>query len=187
MLVEIIPTEGTMTSAGQPKKEKTITAKAAIVAREIIALIFWLYASLKLFIFDVDVFLVDKFVPEHRWLLDLKFFVLIGGVAIIWLLAGSKKFYLWFAYIFFYPLIIILWKIPYFVFRQRRWVFAFALINTAVSFFQSAKYNFIGSAVFLIAVAAIFNTSSTPLIGISVSAIFLLFTAVYIRRFIFVF
>ena len=53
------------------------------VLREILAVSFWFYVFVKLFIFDFDVYLATTFLPEYAWLLDLKFFILIGLIAIV--------------------------------------------------------------------------------------------------------
>jgi hypothetical protein len=53
-------------------------------------------------------------------------------------------------YIVFYPLIVLLWKIPRFVWKQKSWLLAFALVNAAISFFYSFKRDFIAGTLFLI-------------------------------------
>lgn len=157
------------------------------ISKEIIAGSFWIYILVKLFLFDIDVFLVNKFAPDYGWLLKLKFFILIGIITLLWLFLKNKKILSWFAYIIFYPAIVFFWKIPYFVFKQKSWTLAFIFINAIISFFISLKYNFIISSIFLIAVASVFTFSNKILLWCAVLTILTILTLVNIHRFILVF
>jgi hypothetical protein len=168
-------------------KNRTVASSFWNIVREVLAIVFWIYLIVKLFIFDIDVILVKRFTPEYAWLLNLKFFILIGFISIFWFITKSKYILIWTSYIIFYPAIILLWKIPYFVIKQKSWLLAFALINAFVSFFTSLKYNFITASIFLISIAIIFVSSNYQLLWLSVSAILLTLMVVYIHRFVLVF
>src|SRR5207249_10094724 len=75
------------------------------VAREIVAGFFWLYVLVKLFVFDIDVFLIAEYVPRYAWLLNYKFFILIGLIAVVWLITKNKHVAVWTFYILCYPAI----------------------------------------------------------------------------------
>jgi hypothetical protein len=96
-------------------------AKPKWVVREFIAVVFWGYILLKLAVFDIDVYVLDHFAPNLRWVLDLKVFFLMAMLGV--LLRGSA-FYASFAYIALYPFIVLLWKVP--KFALRRWSLAIA-------------------------------------------------------------
>lgn len=170
-----------------PKHKKGIITYLAKITREIIAALFWLYVLIKLFIFDIDVFLVGKFLPGYAWLINLKFFILIGIIAMVWLLTKNKDILIWSFYIFFYPGIVLFWKIPKFIFKQKSWIFAFAFINAIISFFKSVKYNFITLAIFLISVAIVFSFSNEKLLWPAILAILVFLLITCARRFILVF
>ena len=171
----------------QPKKERGVIDYIFAVIKEIVAISFWVYILAKLFIFDIDVFLADKFLPNYAWLLNFKFFILIGTLAAIWLFTKNKHILFWSLYIFFYPAIVILWKLPFFIFKQKSWIFAFAVINTVISFFKSIKYNFIIFAFFFVSLAIIFASSSPKLLWPATLLVFIILSMVYIHRFILVF
>ncbi len=171
----------------QPKKETGAKGLLLSVMREIIVALLWVYIILKLFIFDIDIFLAERFFPNYIWILNFKFFILIGVVATIWLITKNKHILLWAFYILFYPAIILLWKIPFFILKQKSWVFAFAVINAVISFFKSIKYNFIASSFFLISLALIFGFSDHRLLWPAILALFVVLAATYINRFILVF
>lgn len=171
----------------QPKQEKWPVSCFINAIRETLAILFWTYILIKLFAFDIDVFLMRKFLPAYVWLLNLKFFILLGGIALIWIVTKNKYILSWSFYLFFYPAIIFLWKIPFFVFKQKSWIFAFAFINSIISFFKSIKYNFITFALFLVSISIIFSFSNDKLLW-PASAIILVFLLVtYICRFFLVF
>lgn len=171
----------------QPKKEKGVIDHALAVVREIVAISFWVYVLSKLFIFDIDLFLFEKYLPNYTWLLDFKFFILIGTLAVIWLITKNKHILLWTLYILCYPAIVLLWKMPFFVFKQKSWIFAFAVINAVISFFKSIKYNFIIAAFFLVSLAVIFGFSNQKLLWLAILLIFSILSIVYVHRFILVF
>ena len=171
----------------EPKKEKGPVSHFLAVVREIIAASFWIYVLTKLFIFDIDISLAEKFSPNYVWLLNFKFFILIGTLAAIWWVTKSKYILLWSLYIFFYPAIVLLWKIPFYVFKQKSWILAFALINAAISFFTSLKYNFITAAFFLVSLAIIIGFSNEKLLWLSILSQLVILLIIYVHRFILVF
>ncbi|MCK5641890.1 MAG: hypothetical protein KAJ19_13890 [Gammaproteobacteria bacterium] len=173
--------------AGSKQKKKKETSIIHRSIRELVAVLFWLYTFFKLFVFDIDLYLVDKFFPNYIWLLSFKFFIIIGVIATVWLVTKNKYILIWTLYILFYPFIIFLFKLPYFIFKQKSWVLAFALINAVISFFKSIKYNFITSAIYLIALCIIIKFNNTFLLWFSVIALLVILVATYLHRFIQIF
>ncbi|HAG49715.1 MAG: hypothetical protein A2X87_00255 [Deltaproteobacteria bacterium GWC2_42_51] len=171
----------------KPKQEKGPVSYLINAIRETIAILFWVYVLVKLFAFDIDVFLMNKLLPEFVWLLNLKFFILIGIIASIWLVTKNKHILSWSLHVFFYPAIVLLWKIPFFIFKQKSWILAFAFINSIISFFKSIKYSFITSAFFLASVAIIFSFSNEKLLWFATAIILGVLLITYIHRFILVF
>jgi hypothetical protein len=149
--------------------------------------LFWVYVILKLFIFDVDIFLVEKFSPNFVWLLNYKFFILIGTIAGIWLVSKNRHVLLWTLFIIFYPAVILFWRIPFFAFKQRSWVLAFAIVDAIISFFKSAKFTFITTSFFLVSIAIIFGFSNTMVLWLSIVILLIILLVVYIQRLVLVF
>lgn len=168
------------------KEEKTTKDIILSFVRQLLALLIWLYVITKLFVFDIDVYLVQKFFPSHEEILNYKFVVIISTLA-LFLIIFRKKFLPWFLYILFYPAIVVLWKIPYFIFRQKSWSLAFAVINSVISFFRSLKYSFIVFAFFIVGATAILFFSNKILIWSALFIILIIIITTYVRRFIFIF
>lgn len=171
----------------KPKQVKGPVGHLINAVRETIAILFWVYVLVKLFAFDIDVFLVNKLLPEFVLLLNLKFFILIGIIASIWLVTKNKHILSWSLYVFFYPAIVLLWKLPFFIFKQKSWILAFAFINSIISFFKSIKYSFITSAFFLGSVAIVFSFSNEKLLWAATTIILGFLLVTYIHRFVLVF
>jgi hypothetical protein len=42
------------------------------------ALVIWVYTVVKLFVYDIDNFLIETYFPRMSWLVEYKFFIVIG-------------------------------------------------------------------------------------------------------------
>ena len=170
-----------------PINKKKPNNRLLFLVREVLAILIWIFVVTKLFIFDIDIFLVEKLSPGHIWLINYKFFILIGIIAIIFLVTKNRHIFLWSLYVFFYPVILLLWRIPLFIFKKRSWNLVFALIDSIISFFKSFKLTFIITAFYLISVALIFGVSNKILLWISLVVLFIILLWAYIQRIILVF
>lgn len=171
----------------KPQKVKGPIDRVLSIIREILAIFFWLYVIVKLLIFDIDQFLIERTAPSYAWVLNFKFFIITGTLAVIWLFTKSKHILSWAAYVLFYPLFFLLWKVSFFIFKQKSWIFAFAVINAAISFFKSVKYNFVTAVFYLVSLALVFGFSDERLIWPAIGLILIILFIIYFNRFILVF
>jgi hypothetical protein len=84
----------------------------ALVIREMIAASLWAFAFVKLWIYDVDIILIENYALYLTPLLHYRLFFIIAFIALSWLILGNKHFRVFIAYVLFYPFIIILWRLP---------------------------------------------------------------------------
>src|SRR5439155_5482163 len=86
---------------------------------DLIAILFWSYAIVKVFVFDVDIYLVSFASPKFLWLLNYKLPILLGVILVAMLV--TRSFVLGFAvvYVVLYPFVILFWKFPRFVWKQQ--------------------------------------------------------------------
>jgi len=157
------------------------------ITKEIISVLFWLYLIIKMFIFDLDVFLIKNYVSNYYWIIEYKFLIIISIIAVCWFFTKNKNILIWFLYISFYPFVLMFWKIPFFIFKQKSWIFAFAVINSIISFFKSIKYKFIISTIYILSLSGIFLFTNNKIIGLSSLFIILTLSIVHIRSLILVF
>ena len=85
--------------------------------RKIVAACFWVYVVCKLFIFDIDIYLIQHTDPSLLWIARYKFFILIAIISTLLLTTRSVRLLGWILYILFFPLVLIIWEIPVFVFQ----------------------------------------------------------------------
>lgn len=94
--------------------------------RELVAISLWVFVLVKLAVFDLDVYLLERLAPEVRWLLNFKFFMLLAGTAVIWVALGHRTFLTSVAYVLAYPLVVLFWKLPKHAFPRWPLVVVFA-------------------------------------------------------------
>lgn len=126
----------------------------ARVVRELVAIAVWVSVFVQLFVYDIDVLAVDTIAPQYLYLLQYRFLALFGIVAILWLALGTPRFRASIAYVLFYPIVVLCWKLPRLVFRN--WaaflVFAPAIHSTITTFrarFISAGFGVLSMLVVL--------------------------------------
>lgn len=174
-------------SSQHPNKNKTIKRRILVLIRELLSIFIWVYVIIKLFIFDIDIFLVGNLSPNYVWLINYKFFILIGILAIIMLVTKNKHILSWSLFVFFYPVILLFWRIPVFLFKKKSWNLVFALIDSIISFFRSFKQTFILTAFFLISAVVILVATNDVLLWISLIVLFSIHFWIYIQKMILVF
>jgi hypothetical protein len=168
-------------------REMSLRERALSFVRQVIAASFWLYVICKLFIFDIDLYLIQKINPSLMWLPKYKFFILIGTLSVLLLITRSGRLLRWLLYIVFYPLILIFWQFPLLVLRQKSWTLAFALINAVLSLSKSIKYKFILAAALILAAFAVFTFDVSPIMVVAIVTILLVLLISYIRMAVYVF
>src|SRR5438105_350863 len=150
---------------------------------DLIAILFWLYAIVKIFVFDVDVYLVSLASPEFVWLLNYKFLILLGLILVAMLVTRSRALGLAVLYVALYPLVILFWKLPRFVWKQQSWLFAFAILNAAIGLIRSFKRDFISGALFLISAVLILSSGNQYVLYGSSLVVFALVVFAYALAF----
>lgn len=113
MIEEIITQEAN-------KKEKKKDSRFKVYFRESIGFLFWTYLLIKILVFDIDVFIINEYVPFLKWMISYKFFILIAVITIYWLVFGNKELAKTISVILFYPFILIIWRIPVIFFKRKR-------------------------------------------------------------------
>ncbi len=174
-------TEAKNTQQSIPQKGKTQKFLSSAF-REILAIFIWGYVVTKLFVFDIDIFLLETFSPKYIWIVQYKFFILLGIAAIIWLTTKNIQIILWSLFILFYPLIIFIWKIPVLIYKIGNWNLAFAYIDSIVSFIKSFKVSFIITSFFLVSTAITLATANKITLWFSIIVMFLILLIVYLQR-----
>jgi hypothetical protein len=154
---------------------------------KLFAVLFWSFVLLKLFFFDIDVYLFNKYLPKYVGLLNYKFVIGISLFAIVLAIVRRKVVVLWTTYVLFFPLILLFWRIPYFIFKQKSWVLAIATINSVIAFFFSFKQALIAFAIYIASAVIIFKASNPYILYGSALVILITLIITYFYRFIMIF
>lgn len=124
--------------ATKNKEEKKKDRRSLKVVREIFAVILWLFILVKVVVFDIDIYLAEKYAPSLRWILNYRFFGLLLLISGTLLVIGKKSFRQFLIYVIAYPFIILFWQIPKLFFRNWALAIAFApAIYEVISSFRS--------------------------------------------------
>jgi hypothetical protein len=171
----------------QPAEAKTKVGKRTgifWVALDLVAILFWLYAIVKVFVFDVDVHLVSLVGSQFVWLLNYKLLIILGVILVAMLV--TRSFVVGFAvvYIALYPFVILFWKFPRFVWKQQSWLFAFAILNAVIGFIHSFKRDFVSGTLFLISAALILSSGNRYVLYGSSLVVFALVVFAYALVFV---
>ncbi|MBJ7906416.1 hypothetical protein IF655_24310 [Streptomyces sp. DSM 110735] len=158
--------EGSSSASGAASKP---WPKWKVWTLNVLGFLLWTYITVKLFVFDLDSYLIDEYAPWAQFALDYKFFIM-GGIFIITLLF-SKGRRLAYLYIIFFPLVIILWKIPKWLYKFRSWIAVFVVLNATTTFVRHFKFN--AATRFLALLALI-------LIGVSENDVAMALSAAYL-------
>lgn len=111
------------------------------ITLEFFAFLIWSFSLCKLFIFDIDTYAIQSYLPSYSWILNYRFLFFMGFlVAWLWLI-GPKLGTGLLALLILYPVFFLLWRIPSFIFRRKSWVLAFAAFNFTIEFFRSFRRN----------------------------------------------
>ena len=86
-------------------KVQAIQQKIKWTALRTIAIVFWAYALLKLFILDVDVLLIRRLLPNATWLIEYRGVVTLAIMAVLALVIWNRKLFGAFLYIAFFGMV----------------------------------------------------------------------------------
>lgn len=137
-------------------------ARFAFWLREGSAVLVWSFSLLKLFAFDLDVFVLRRLAPAYAWLLDFKLLFFLALVSAAWLLLGQRSFLKLFAYVAGYPFVLLFWRLPRVCFRHWPIAITFApALYLALKRFRSTLVLY--TIALTSAAVVLFSTSRWPL------------------------
>ena len=150
---------------------------------EVISIFIWLYLLIKLFVYDIDNYLVRTHYPTFSWIIDYKFFLFLALLVVLLFILGTRKFLKLFAFVLGYPFFLFFWRLPKLLFGNKNWMALFVALGTSVSFFRSFKLNMAISTAVLVAGLLTLVTDSRTLLIISMSVLLIYLVIHFVRRF----
>ncbi|CRI66962.1 conserved membrane hypothetical protein [Thiocapsa sp. KS1] len=168
----------------KPRAERTISDHVRNYSLEVLAIVLWLYATMKVLIFDLDVWILNSFFPSYEWLLSFRLIFFFALVSAVWLWVGTRDAIVWFFYILFYPLVLLLIRLPIFILKRKSWVLALGISNAIAGFFANLRYRVVFITIFLFAFAAVAFSDTRYLLGAAALVLVILILTTYIKTFI---
>lgn len=163
--------------------EKVKGSKQGKIIKEVLALIIWIYLFIKIFIFEIDIYIIQKYFPSFSWLFKYKFFIFIALLAILWMILRNKRFFGFILFTIVYPFFLLFWRIPKLLFKTKNWVGIFAALGILVSFFNSLKLNFMIFTLLSVSGLLIIISNAKFTLIPSIIVFFLFLILHFIRRF----
>ncbi|MFD0209068.1 hypothetical protein ACFVH9_08020 [Streptomyces hirsutus] len=175
------PAQGTASEAEEPNAESKAKAwpKWKVHLLDLIGSIVWLYVTVKLFIFDLDNYLVERFFPRAAAVLDYRF-LFVGGVFVL-LVLFSKGRRLKYLYVGFFPLVVAFWKIPKWFYKAKSWVAVFTFLNVASMAIRHLKWNVTTRFCAMLSLVGVAASSNGVILGICASYLGLYFVLLMAR------
>lgn len=164
-----------------PIVQPAVRSRLTDVIFEVVALVLWIYFFVKLFVFDFDTYLMEKFIPEYAWVLNFKFFIFLGLLGFTFLFARSLSSLKRVGFVVAYPVIILFWRMPKAILQQKSWILIFAAVSGIVNFFRAFRGNIIVATIILISCAAISVFDGATILWVAAAALLLSISSIYIR------
>lgn len=148
------------------------------IGYHLIGILIWAFAFTKLFVFDIDLFLIEYYAMDYLWIHNYRFIFLLILVVISWFWLGNQDFLKFTSFILFYPIILLFWTIPVGLILKRKWFLVFTYVSGFISTVSNFKKNLIIVTVFLVCTSLIIQFENEYIIYIS--SFFLLLISLYI-------
>jgi len=166
----------TQNGKGGQKRFKRVT----FFVRETVAIAVWLVIFIKIFVYDVDLLLVNR-IPWLQRIYPYKFFLIIGLIAILWVSLGTKRFLKTIGYIAVYPLVLLLWRIPkVFV---KNWALVLMFAPAIESVIVTFKWRFVLASISMLAALGIALTRDFHALILFMTLLFIYLVIHYGLRF----
>ena len=147
----------------------------------IAAAVLWVYAGCKVFVIDIDRYLVDRLWPQGGWIVTYRFFILLAIASFFALALRRLVFFAWIVYFALFPLIVIAWWIPLFIYKRQSWIVLLAVINGVTTLVQDFRYTLVSKSLALIAIAVIVVSPLKALSATAGAGLIVLLAIAYVR------
>ncbi|MEH3037470.1 MAG: hypothetical protein PGN23_13450 [Sphingomonas adhaesiva] len=180
-MIAVTNNEGPIVQAEKVATEenKRVWSKGFHVALDVFSIIFWSYAIIKVFIFDIDTAIVSYLPPVFSLALKYKILIILLSLSATMLITKSLSLLAAVAYVSLFPLILIFWKGPKTIWRKGGWLLVFASLNAIFSTFSSFKSKFISVTVAVLSIVAIIVSSNVLVLRVFSILLFIILVHSY--------
>lgn len=133
--------------------------------REVLAIILWTFIVVKAVVFDIDIYLLERYLPSFRWMLNYRFLGLLVIVALLLFGIRKKPFRRFLLYIVAYPMILLILRVPKLLFRN--WALLIAFAPAIYDLSRSVRSRFAIVTVAILSTACIALSSNPYVLSVS--------------------
>ena len=130
---------------------------------DLLGTLLWIYIPIKLLVIDLDRVLVSALAPGLLPLLDYRFIATLVSLALLALLV--RRWWFYFLYVAGFPVVVVFWKVPYFLVRRRSWATFLGLLQVFVVLFSDLRWNIITKSLATVAGLLILLTDIPSLVS----------------------
>jgi hypothetical protein len=149
----------TSSSKSKPKDSKKVSQKEKykrwFLFADITSTVLWLYLITKIFLFDIDLYVASN---ANVLLLNVVYFKFVWILLLVFLLAAffwKLKTLGLIVYILSFPLIVIFWKIPRWIYKSKSVLVFMAFMNAILLLARHFRYNLISKSIGIISIILI--------------------------------
>jgi hypothetical protein len=155
-----------------PWKWRAVNAAATVA---------WIYAVCKILIFDIDQYAFQWLWPQGGWIVTYRFFILLTVASVLAIVLRRLSFFAWLIYFAFFPMIVVIWWLPRFIYKRRSWVALLAVVNVVTTFIQDFRYSLVTKSAALISIAVIVVSPIRALTVLAGAVLLFLLMVTYVR------
>lgn len=148
--------------------------------REIVAIFCWCLALVHLLFFDLVGYVNTKY-PELAVIVNYRFLLMMGIVAVLWYFLGNSRFIRLVLYIIGYPIVVLFWYTPRLLIRN--WALFIAFSPAVHAVFTTCRRSFLSFTCLIISFFIVFLAQDLPTKVICMTYIGAYLVLHYVRRF----
>ncbi len=146
-----------------------------------VAILFWTYAILKLFILDFDVLLINNFFPDAIWLIRYRWVATLTIITMIAIAFWKRNLIGPILYLIFFPFIVVFFHVPSWLIHRRAWTLSIALLASTMTAIKSLRSTIIFFALFIFGLLFISVASADWVLQLGIGFLFIFIIIIYFR------
>lgn len=150
---------------------------------DIISFIIWFYIILNFFIIDLEIIIINYLVEDVSFFFYFRIIFTLLFLIFLFTILNKKSAISFLLYTIFFPIIILFWRLPKYIYLNEKWNLIFILFSFIFQLFSSFRLKLFLLFFFIISVLTIVFSDNHYLLSLSIILLILLVLIIYIRKF----
>ncbi len=161
------PVHAKAESTPEERERKRRRRRRARRALDAVAVVVWTYVVTKLFVLDVERALLRAINEDWERLTDYRLF-LFAALSVPLVLVLRWKLLVAVAYVAFFPITLVAWKLPWLLYRRKNWLYVVAVVNLGFQLFSGFVRRIIVLAIMILGSGAALLADSRAVLGLGI-------------------